>query len=61
MDIPAGGSALDKRLVPGESLARGLFYGIPWATAEGKTMAAKVAEKKRCFFTAIEYGEAVKI
>jgi hypothetical protein len=49
MDIPAGGSALDKRLVPGESLAKGLFYGIPWTSAEGKAMAARVPKKGEPF------------
>ncbi len=49
MEIPAGGSPMDKRLVPGESLAKGLFYGIPWASAEGKATAAKVPKKGDAF------------
>jgi hypothetical protein len=44
MEIPAGGSPLDKRLVP-ESTANGFFYGQPWTTAEGKAMAAKLPKK----------------
>lgn len=48
MEIPAGGSPMDKRLVP-ESLAKGLFYGIPWASAEGKAMAARVPKKGDAF------------
>jgi hypothetical protein len=40
MEIPAGGSPLDHRLMPMPEM--GLFYGIPWTTAEGKTMAARV-------------------
>ncbi len=44
MEIPAGGSPLDKRLVP-EATANGFFYGQPWTSAEGKTMAAKVPKK----------------
>lgn len=48
MEIPAGGSPMDKRLVP-ESLAKGLFYGIPWTSAEGKATAAKVPKKGDAF------------
>lgn len=44
MEIPAGGSPLDKRLVP-DAAAKGLFYGLPWASAEGKAMAARVPKK----------------
>lgn len=44
MEIPAGGSPLDKRLVP-EATANGLFYGQPWTSAEGKAMAAKLPKK----------------
>ena len=45
MEIPAGGSPLDYRLIsmPGA----GLFYGIPWESAEGKKMAARVPQKGR--------------
>jgi hypothetical protein len=49
MEIPAGGSPMDKRLVPGESVAKGLFYGIPWTSAEGKATAAKVPKKGEPF------------
>ncbi len=44
MDIPAGGSTLDKRLVP-VSATEGFFYGQPWTTPEGRAMAAKVPTK----------------
>lgn len=44
MEIPAGGSPLDKRLVP-VSAAQGLFYGQKWSTPEGKAMAARVPKK----------------
>lgn len=43
-EIPAGGSALDKRLAP-TSLSDGFFYGQKWTTAEGKAMAGKVPAK----------------
>lgn len=43
-EIPAGGTLIDKRLAP-VSLAEGLFYGLPWTTAEGKAMAGKVPTK----------------
>ena len=44
MEIPAGGSPLDKRLVP-EPAANGFFYGQPWISAEGRAMAARVPKK----------------
>jgi len=44
MEIPAGGSPLDKRLVP-SATAGGFFYGQPWTSAEGKTMAARLPKK----------------
>jgi hypothetical protein len=44
MVVPAGGSPLDKRLVP-EATANGLFYGQPWKSAEGKAMAARLPKK----------------
>lgn len=44
MEIPAGGSPLDKRLVP-EATRAGLFYGQPWKSAEGKALAAKLPKK----------------
>ena len=40
MEIPAGGSPIDFRLLPLPNA--GLFYGIPWTTAEGKAMAGRV-------------------
>lgn len=46
MEIPAGGTALDKRLA---GPSTGLFYGIPWASPEGKAMAAKVPKKGNPF------------
>lgn len=39
MEIPTGGSPLDHRLMPMPNA--GLFYGIPWTTAEGKAQAAR--------------------
>lgn len=44
MEIPAGGSALDKRLAP-TSATEGFFYGQKWTTPEGKAMAARVPTK----------------
>jgi len=44
MEIPAGGSPLDKRLDPAAT-ARGFFYGMPWTSAEGKAMAARLPKK----------------
>ena len=44
MEVPAGGSPLDKRLVP-EATSAGLFYGLPWKSAEGKAMAARLPKK----------------
>ena len=44
MEIPAGGSPLDKRLVP-EAAANGFFYGQPWTSTEGRAMAARVPKK----------------
>ncbi|REJ77836.1 MAG: hypothetical protein DWQ47_15850 [Acidobacteria bacterium] len=43
MEIPAGGSPIDHRLAVDP--AGGLFYGIPWTTAEGKAMAARAPRK----------------
>ena len=43
MEIPAGGSSADKRMLPMPNA--GLFYGIPWSTPEGKAMAARVPKK----------------
>lgn len=44
MEIPAGGSPLDKRLDPAAT-AKGFFYGMPWASAEGRAMAARLPKK----------------
>ena len=42
MEIPTGGSFLDKRLTgPSNSL----FYGQPWSSPEGKAMAGRVPRK----------------
>lgn len=46
MEIPAGGSPLDKRL---NGPSTGLFYGVPWTSAEGKAMAARVPKKGNPF------------
>lgn len=46
MEIPAGGSALDKRLA---GPSTGLFYGLPWTSAEGRAMAGKVPKKGNLF------------
>ena len=43
IEIPKGGTSFDHRLMPMPNA--GLFYGIPWTTAEGKAMAAKVPRK----------------
>ncbi len=43
MEIPDGGTEFDYRLGP--QPAKGFFYGIPWKTAEGKAMAARVPKK----------------
>ena len=40
MEIPSGGAPFDTRLMPMPNA--GLFYGIPWTSAEGKAMAARV-------------------
>lgn len=40
MEIPAGGAPFDTRLIPMPNA--GLFYGIPWTSAEGKSMAGRV-------------------
>lgn len=48
MEIPAGGSSLDNRLVP-MSPDNGFFYGIPFSTPEGKTMVTKVPKKGNPF------------
>jgi len=43
-EIPAGGTTLDKRLVP-VSASQGFFFGQPWTTPAGKATAAKVPVK----------------
>ncbi|HQX57176.1 MAG TPA: hypothetical protein PLP07_14730 [Pyrinomonadaceae bacterium] len=48
MEIPAGGSSLDNRLVP-MSADSGIFYGIPLSTAEGRAMTTKVPKKGNPF------------
>lgn len=47
--IPAGGSAFDHRLLPLPN--DGLFYGIPWSSAEGKAAAARVPTKGKPYHT----------
>jgi hypothetical protein len=47
MEIPAGGSPIDFRLMPMPEA--GFFYGIPWTSAEGKKMAAEVPKKGNPF------------
>jgi hypothetical protein len=46
LEIPAGGSALDLRL---NGPSASLFYGQPWASSDGKAMAAKVPKKGNPF------------
>lgn len=43
IEIPDGATEYDYRLAP--QPAKGLFYGIPWKTAEGKAMAARIPKK----------------
>ena len=47
MEIPEGGTEWDHRLAPMPN--DGLFYGIPWSTAEGKAMAARMPKKGNPF------------
>jgi hypothetical protein len=47
MEIPTGGSPIDFRLMPMPEM--GLFYGIPWTSAEGKKMAASVPKVGNAF------------
>ncbi len=49
MKIPEGGSSIDQRLMAMPNA--GFFYGIPWATPEGKKMAARVPAKGKPFLT----------
>jgi len=46
-EIPKGGSEIDKRLLPSPNA--GLFFGIPWSTAEGKAMAGRMSKKGEAF------------
>lgn len=46
--IPASGSSMDQRLMPMPDA--GLFYGIPWKSAEGKKMAAGVPKVSDPYF-----------
>lgn len=48
MEIPAGGSSLDNRLIP-ISADNGFFYGIPFSTPEGKAMGTKIPKKGNPF------------
>jgi len=48
MEIPAGGSSLDKRLLPMPAES-GFFYGIPFSTPDGKALAGKVTKKGNPF------------
>ena len=43
MEIPAGGSPIDQRLM--RSPKAGFFYGIPWSTPEGKAIAERLPTK----------------
>lgn len=47
MEIPTGGAPFDTRLMPMPNA--GLFYGIPWTSAEGKSMAGRVPKKGNPF------------
>ena len=47
-EIPAGGSSMDQRLLP--IPGAGLFYGIPWTSAEGKKMAGNVPNVGEPYF-----------
>ncbi len=57
MEIPAGGSLLDGRL---GGASTSLFYGQPWTSAEGKTMANRVPKKGNPFPAASNSPNAVK-
>ena len=46
MEIPTGGSILDGRL---NGASTSFFYGQPWTTAEGKSMANRVPKKGNPF------------
>lgn len=57
MEIPADGSALDKRL---NGASTSLFYGQPWTSAEGKATANKVPKKGNPFPVPSNSPNAVK-
>ena len=57
MEIPADGSALDKRLT---GASTSFFYGQNWTSAEGKTSAAKVPTKGNPFPVPSNSPNAVK-
>ena len=48
MEIPAGGNALDHRLVP-DAVKLGFFYGQQWKSPEGIAMAGKLPKKGNPF------------
>lgn len=43
LEIPKGGSEIDSRLLPSPNA--GFFFGIPWSTAEGRALGARVPKK----------------
>lgn len=47
LEIPKGGSEIDARLLP--SPTAGLFFGIPWSTPEGRSMAGRLPRKGSAF------------
>jgi hypothetical protein len=57
MVIPSAGSALDKRLA---GTSNGLFYGLPWTSAEGKAAAARVPKLGNMFPVPSNSPNAVK-
>lgn len=61
MDIPAD-AAIDEVLAPDE-VQHGAFFGRPWATPEGKAMAAKVPKKGVAHYPQpknLDFGKPVK-
>jgi hypothetical protein len=57
MEIPTGGSDLDKRL---NGTSNSLFFGQNWTSAEGKTMANRVPKKGNPFPVASNSPNAVQ-
>jgi len=57
LEIPAAGSALDKRL---GGPSTGLFYGQPWTSPEGKALAARVPKLGNLFPVPSNSPNAVK-